>query len=106
MRILASLTAAVLASASPAFSAEVNPADGKTIDLGALKAVSYCTVQPEGYHVVATVAGEDSKSIRFEANLSDGQSLVVTSSDSGTPAKVQLSRRADRVFVESIVAAH
>ena len=105
-RILASLTAAVLASASPAISAEVNPAHGQTIDLGALKGVAYYTVQPEGYHVVATVAGEDSKSIRFEANLSDGQSLVVTSSESGTPTKVELSRRANRVFVESVVAAH
>lgn len=105
-RILASLTALALMSASPAISAEVNPAHGQTINLGALKGVAYYTVNPEGYHVVATVAGEDSKSIRFEANLSDGQSLVVTSSESGTPAKVALSRKADRVFVDSVVAAH
>lgn len=105
-RILASLTALALVSASPAIAAEVNPAHGQTIDLGALKGVAYYTVQPRGYHVVATVAGEDSKSIRFEANLSDGQSLIVTSSDNGTPTQVELSRKADRVFVESVVAAH
>lgn len=105
-RILASLTALALVTASPAVSEEVNPAHGQTIDLGALKGVAYYTVSPEGFHVVATVSGEDSKSIRFEANLSDGQSLVVTSSEIGAPIKVALSRKADRVFVERVVAAH
>jgi len=105
-RVVASLTAALLVSATPALSAEVNPAHGQTIDLGGLKGVAYYTVQPEGYHVVATLAGEDSQSVRFEANLSDGQSLVVTSSANGTPTKVQLSRKADRVLVENVAAGH
>lgn len=77
---------------------------GQSIDLGNVSGVAYYTVEKDGYRVVATLADRDSKAVRFEAVLAAGQSIVLSSPSAvgEVPARIEISRNADRVEVQAV----
>ncbi len=113
MTIRHSILAAVLALAAATGAARADglkPAQGQSIDLGAVSGVAYYTVERDGFHVVATLAqrGEDAATpVRIEAILAPGQSVVLSSPrGAGTPPDaVEISRQADAVLVRRAAAA-
>ena len=112
MTIRRTILAGALALASigsVAHAAGLEPAQGQSIDLGAVSGVAYYTVERDGYRVVATLAqeGQDGAAVRVEAVLAPGQSVVLsTPRGAGTaPYAVEISRRADAVVVHRAAAA-
>ena len=68
-----------------------------------MSGVAYYTVEPEGYHIVATLIADDANApVRFEAILVSGQSITLsTPREVGmAPVKVEISRVADRIEVQ------
>ena len=107
MKKLALAFAAFALAASSALAAGSDvlaPAAGRTIDLGSVNGVAYYTVQKDGFHVVATLAYASTQPIRFEAVLTPGQAVILSSPNNygEAPAKVQISRNADGVRVEPL----
>ena len=81
----------------------IEPIHSQAIDLGTVSGDVYYTVQPNGFHVVATLAepGQAGQPVRFEAVLAPGQSVTVsTPRGVDVPSEaVSISRQADRVLV-------
>ena len=80
----------------------VEPIHSQIIDLGTVDGDVYYTVQPNGFHVVATFAEPgNGQPVRFETVLAPGQSVTVsTPRGVDVPSEsVSISRQADRVFV-------
>ena len=107
-----SLVAAVLLAA-PAVGAQaqsptpasLQPAAGQSIDLGTLAGTAYYTVQPDGFHVVATLADARSGApMRVEATLATGQTVVLSTPGgrSGAPHTVEITRLDREVLVHSV----
>jgi hypothetical protein len=88
--------------ATTAQSADLAAYRGQKIDLGAIAGVAYYTVEKDGYRVVATLADAASKSVRFEAVLAPGQTIILSSPASAgeTPARIEIIRRDDRVQIQ------
>jgi hypothetical protein len=64
--------------------------------------VAYYTVEPAGYHVVATLAhGESGMPVRVEAVLAPGQSMTLSTpgASNAAPAVVEISRDGDQLLV-------
>jgi len=101
---LPSLTAIVLV-ASGVRAETLHPMQGKTVDLGTVGGIVYYTIQPDGYHVVATLGTESP--IRFTATLSPEQAIALsTPRGLGEPAiQVRIMRRGEQLLVESGVDA-
>lgn len=101
--------AAAIALASTAFAqAEtLKPVQGREFDLGDVSGVVYYTAEPDGLHVIATLAQRDDNPVpvRMEAVLAPGQSMVIsTPREVGSlPEAVVISRVADTVQVRSSV---
>lgn len=95
---LASL-AALAGAAGPVAASELHAYRGQSIDLGSATGVAYFTLEEDGYRVVATIADEDSKAIRFEAVLAPGQSLVLSAPApvGQTPVSIRVSREGNSV---------
>ncbi len=81
---------------------------GQKIELGPVSGVAYYTVEKDGYHVVATLADTDSKTVRFEAVLVPGQAVVLSSpaAQGNAPARVEISRYNDRIQVQNLSATN
>ena len=73
-----SIAAAVLALSfvGPAMAQEINPIESQSVRLEGVAGDVYYTVQPDGYHLVATFAsqGDSRTPFRFETVLAPGQS--------------------------------
>ncbi len=81
------------------------PAAGQSIDLGTLAGTAYYTVQPDGFHVVATLADARSGApMRVEATLATGQTVVLSTPGgrSGAPHTVEITRLDREVLVHSV----
>jgi hypothetical protein len=91
---------AILLIASGAHAEELEPIQGKSIDLGTMGGTVYYTVQPEGYRVVATL-GADTP-VRFIATLAPEQFITFsTPREVGHPAReVHVVRHGDHLFVD------
>ncbi len=102
-RIAVAALAIAAGLATTAGAQSVKPVQSQTIDLGGINGDVYYTVQPNGFHVVATFAerGQASLPVRFETVLAPGQSVTVsTPRGVDVPAEaVSISRQADRVLV-------
>jgi len=100
--------ALALAATGTARADGLKPAQGQSIDLGAVSGVAYYTVERDGYRVVATLAqeGQDGAPVRVEAVLAPGQSVVLsTPRRAGVrPDAVEISRWADAVVVRRAAA--
>lgn len=98
------LAAAIaLASTTLAHAETLKPIQGHEFDLGDVSGVVYYTAEPDGLHVVATLAQRDDNPVpvRMEAVLAPGQSMVIsTPREVGSlPETVVISRDADAVQV-------
>jgi hypothetical protein len=98
------LAAAVgIAASGTALAGDLRPVQSQGIDLGRVAGDAYYTVEPDGFHVVATFAerGEASAPVRFQTVLSPGQA-VIFSTPRGVgeqPVSFTIKRQADRVIV-------
>jgi len=100
-RTLLPLTAAMLA-ATAAGAAELMPGSGHSLGLGSYTGVVYYTVEPGGYHVVATVAaGEAGMPVRFLAVLAEGQTVAISAPGKvgEAAAVVEIARIGNRLLV-------
>ncbi len=97
--------AALLAAATGARAEGLDPAAGQFIDLGTVAGTAYYTVQPDGFHVVATLADTRSGApMRVEATLAAGQTVVLSTPGgrSGAPRTVEITRIDREVLVHSV----
>ncbi len=80
-----------------------NVPKGQSIDLGTVSGNAYYLPEPSGFHVVATLAPNDSEGtpVRIEAILSDGQGIKVsTPGQVGRAGRVvDIRRDGDRIVV-------
>lgn len=103
------LAAAVPASAEGLEPTRARSIEARGIDLGAVSGVVYYTVEPDGFHVVATLAqqGEDAAPVRVEAVLAPGQSVLLSTPRGvgQAPETVEIGRRADTLLVRKAATA-
>jgi hypothetical protein len=95
----------LLAAATGARADGLAPAAGQSIDLGTLSGTAYYTVQPDGFHVVATLADARSGApMRVEATLAAGQTVVLSTPGgrSGAPHTVEITRLDREVLVHTV----
>lgn len=87
---------------------KLSPTIGRTIELGSVNGVAYYTVTKDGFHVVATLANAFSPSVRFEAVLSPGQSVIVSSPSAygEEAAKIEISRQNDDIQVQRLAVSN
>ncbi len=100
---LAPFAAIVLAATAslPARAAELRPMQGMSLQLGELHGIAYYTMEDAGYSVVATLAGQDGRPVRFESILLPGQKVVVSiPGHRGSQGQaVELARQGHRMLV-------
>ena len=100
---LAPFAAIVLAATAslPARAAELRPMQGMSLQLGELHGIAYYTMEDAGYSVVATLAGQDGRPVRFESTLLPGQKVVVSiPRHRGSQGQaVELARQGHRMLV-------
>jgi hypothetical protein len=78
--------------------------EGKSIALGELHGVAYYTTDPDGCHLVVTVAqGEGGQPVRFVTVLAPNQSatLAVPRDANQVPLEIAFRRVGDRILVET-----
>src|SRR3974390_2639127 len=77
----------------------LRPIEGKSIDLGDVSGVAYYTVEPDGFHVVTTLAqGEAGTPIRIVSFLASGQSVLLSTPQQ--TGSLKISRNGDKVLVQ------
>ena len=100
---LAPFAAIVLAATAslPARAAELRPMQGMSLQLGELHGIAYYTMEDAGDSVVATLAGQDGRPVRFESTLLPGQKVVVSiPGHRGSQGQaVELARQGHRMLV-------
>ncbi|MDQ0473819.1 hypothetical protein [Labrys wisconsinensis] len=95
-------TALALAVMAGAAAAAETP-QARSIDLGALKGVAYYTAEADGYHVVATLVGDETSTpIRVVATLADGQRITLSTPGAAQEAgrSVDIVRHGDRLSID------
>jgi hypothetical protein len=109
IRNLVLTVSAALMFAGAAHAGELRPMQGQTLDLGGVLGVVYYTAEPGGYHVVATLAeGETGAPVRFEAVLTPGQAVTLSSpaGQGGALTSVEFRRLQDQVLVRAAAATN
>jgi len=87
-----------IASVAAAHADGLRPIEGKSIDLGGMSGIAYYTVEPDGFHVVATLAqGETGTPIRVVSVLAPGQRVVLSTPQQADA--IEISRKGDSVLV-------
>ncbi len=102
MRTTLLAAAAALAVSFGAHAASLNPVEDQAIDLGDVAGDAYYTVQPDGFHVVATLAGRHGGTpVRFQAVLSPGQAVTVSTPRAAgvEPVSVKIRREDAQLVV-------
>lgn len=104
----AAFAIATSSALSAAIADKLSPAIGRTIELGSINGVAYYTVGKDGFHVVATLANPHTPSVRFEAVLSPGQSVIVSSPSAygQEAARIEISRQNDDIQVQRLAATN
>lgn len=100
------LLAAVLTVASfgTAHAGSARPIEAKSIDLGDVSGVAYYTAEPDGFHVVTTLAeGKAGTPIRVVSVLAPGQRVLFSTPNEA--ARLEISRQGDTVLVRKAAAA-
>src|SRR5262245_15171601 len=73
------MLAALSLAVTPAHAAELIALQGGSIEVGSFHGVVFYTNEPDGYHVVATIAdGEAGLPVRFEATIVGNQKLLIS----------------------------
>src|SRR4051794_3843259 len=66
-------------AATPTYAGELVAFEGGSIDVGSFHGVIFYVLEPEGYHVIASIAdGEAGLPVRFEATLAELQKLSIS----------------------------
>jgi hypothetical protein len=87
-----------IASLTAARADGLRPMEGKSIDLGEISGIAYYTVEPDGFHVVATLAqGEAGTPIRVVSVLAPGQRVVLSTPQQA--GAIEISRKGGSVLV-------
>ncbi|QRE75598.1 hypothetical protein [Methylobacterium aquaticum] len=84
---------------------ELRPARAASLDLGPLAGIAYYTAEPDGHHVVVTLAPRAAApASRVEAVLASGQSLTVSTprQDGAAARTVTITRRGETTTVEAV----
>jgi hypothetical protein len=77
----------------------MRPIEAKSIHLGEVTGVAYYTVEPDGFHVVTTLAqGEARTPIRIVSVLASGQSVILSTPQQ--TGSIEISRNGDKVLVQ------
>lgn len=101
-RIIIAASALVLA-AGTARADGLKPIQAQHLELGRVAGNAYYTVEPDGFHVVATLVqdGKDEPPIRVHTVLASGQSVVLsTSGGLGVePVTITVERQGDKLAV-------
>lgn len=108
MRLSTALALAWLAMSGEGVASELAPGNGHSLRLGGFDGIVYYTVEPDGYHVVATLAsGTDAPAIRFIATLAPGQSMTISvPQDVGEPSlDLEVARTGEALIVSAPVVA-
>ncbi|WP_181708795.1 hypothetical protein [Chthonobacter rhizosphaerae] len=90
------------AASGTAYSDELLPLHGKSIDLGSVMGSAYYTPEANGYQIVTTLSSEDSTlPVRFTSTLTSGQNLTVTVPGAlGEPERtIKFERIGEQLFV-------
>ena len=88
-----------LASIAAVHAESMRPIEAKSIDLGEVTGVAYYTVEPDGFHVVTTLAqGEAGTPIRIVSVLASGQSVILSTPQQ--TGSLEISRNGDKVLVQ------
>ncbi|MGY8662796.1 hypothetical protein Q3C01_10560 [Bradyrhizobium sp. UFLA05-109] len=106
MSIRSTLFAAALtvASLGSAHANDLRPIAAQSIGLADVSGVAYYTVEPDGFHVVTTLAqGEAGTPIRIVSVLAPGQRVVLSTAHQLDA--LEISRTGDRVQVRKATAA-
>lgn len=97
--------AVLLLGVNAAGANNLKPLEAQRIYLGPIVGVAYYTVEPDGFHVVATLAHDetDTHPLRVQAVLGADQGVTFsTPGDSNTaPMSVRIARFGDSVVVRS-----
>jgi hypothetical protein len=84
---------------------EPKPNEAQWLDLGSVAGIAYYTVEPDGFHVIATLAldGEVGIPLRVESVLNVGQSLKISTPGvmGVRPVTITLERRGEKLVVRS-----
>lgn len=91
------------AAATGAQAADLRPIQSQSIDLGDVSGDAYYTVEPDGFHVVATFAQREGSRtpVRFQTVLSPGQAVIFSSPRAvgEQPVSFRIERQDGRVIV-------
>ena len=97
------VAAAILALASPAHAQTVKPKplQGGSISLGEVAGNAYYTVEPAGFRVVITLTRDTNRPVRFEAVLTQGQSITLSAPREigSTSEIIEITREGDAIVV-------
>lgn len=80
----------------------LKPIQAQPVDLGSVSGIAYYTIEPDGFHVVATLAqGETGTPIRVRSVLASGQSIIFsTPGGFGVePVTITIAREEEQVVV-------
>ena len=89
--------ALALASFGAAHADGLRPIHAKSIDLGGVSGVAYYTVEPDGFHVVTTLAqGEAGTPVRIVSVLAQDQSVVLSTPHQASA--LQITRKGDNLL--------
>ena len=95
--------AALALAASTAHADGLKPIQAQSLDLGEVSGIGYYTVADDGFHVVATLAHDDTneKPLRIHAVLLPGQSMVFSTAGTTMAESVSIAikRQGDEVLV-------
>jgi hypothetical protein len=88
-----------LSLAGIAHANDLGPVENQAIDLGTVTGDAFYTVQPDGYHVTATLGTV--VPLRFQAVLASGQALSVSTPRAlgEQPVSVSIRREENRIIV-------
>lgn len=106
-KLIAIAALAALTFGGDAAAGELKPMHSRSTDLGTMAGNAYFTVEPEGFHVVATLIVREAETpVRFEAVLVSGQTVKLsTPREVGMPPiMVEISRVADQVVIQEPAA--
>jgi predicted N-acetyltransferase YhbS len=95
--------ASALAFLGTAHASELKQIEPQDIDLGEVSGVVYYTAEPDGFHLVATLAqGAIGTPVRLQAVLLSGQSVVLSTPRAPglAPVAVKISRQGNGLVVE------
>ena len=102
-RYIIAATAALLLSLSTAQAGGLKPIQAQPIDLGQISGIAYYTVEPDGFHVVATIAqkGASDTPLRVQIALVPGQTITfsVPGDVNGEPASIRIARQGNELVV-------